>query len=486
MSFGALDALPLMSSDFASACFTASVPRDSLMLTIVRVVATTHGGDGNDNDDIDVARCRTVAVLIDSQHTMSSFRRAVIDAVFVHRRVDESPNAIDALQLYARLTGAPTHIRFSSDTTTATVLSETMLDSGQLRGAVHSGSALRAYRKHVDVHSTVCVDTVEAVYKRYCRAAPPRGAQQRELAHKYVAGLVRLGAGRPTSSVPTDCMCEHCETCNCFLSRAIWRSNNRWLIVYAVLPPVARHHSTTAQHHHNQAVPWLTKLMDSELCSSSSEDAPSNPLDAIAPHRWNRTYEVCHRYLLHQQRLSSSSSPPPPPWIDTIDVAAADDDRSSSWSSVTTSTESFTDEATFVQLCALWAIREKSYIDTLQAVARYVGIYYTGSLLHVVSKSQRAAFCRILPQQAVELSRKHGDAQIYQWLRSGTVGIDGLRTAITQCTQRAHTKLNCERNGYIIAILCAVLLCCNAHREKHDHPTTVNTWHVYTQFDPLL
>ena len=341
MRLGSLSALPLTASDFASACFTASVPRKYLKLILVRVIVTDARGD------VDAANCRTTALLFDARHKMAALHTAIVGTVRESRRTsthhhahEESTAHIERLQVYTRISGSVVPVTFGGESApngdalprhfVDSVYMESFVSGGRLRGSVHMGGALRAYQNHCSVKSTVCIETVSRIYKNWPResAALVLSAREHEYANMYVSGLRRLGVANPTAQLPDDCECTRKSQCSCFMARAMWRAGNSWMILYAVLPPTtggcspptpARSTSgstNSAAGGWGGAAPrgsprgdleWVDKLID--VAASESEDAAAatNPFDAIDVRTWSLGFLECSTKLLMTRQAFSDA-----------------------------------------------------------------------------------------------------------------------------------------------------------------------------------
>ena len=275
-----LESLPLKACDFASACLTAHVRRDSLLLVLVRVLASAGGGDG----ELDVRRCRTLALLVDARDSVAHVCASVREAVRSSRGAYGEPASASAdAQLLTRvhrsvvaLDGAPT---------SALTLADACSFTGPLRDACKPSGALDAYRRHTSAPTRLCLRTIVAAYTRQrrhverARGGGSSGASAVDaLIARYMDGLARLGVGRPTTTVPDKCACSgNAAECSCFMARAIYRAGSRWLLLYALLPPVRTQSEPTPIA--AALPPWLERLVDAS--ASESEGAP-NPYGALA------------------------------------------------------------------------------------------------------------------------------------------------------------------------------------------------------------
>ena len=459
---GPLAELPLKRSDFASACFTASVPRQYLRLVLVRVLALSGQGI------VDEDRCRTVAVLFDSRHSVERLCEAARNAVRTSRESRyETDAVIESTHLFTRVSGTIIPLR----PTQKSVYEASIMSNGQLRGSLHVTGALRAYKRHASSQSRVCLKRAASVLARTHTPAKD------SLLAAYTSGMQRLGVSNPTHVIPDDCQCTGTSECACFMWRAVWRAGRPWLIVYAIMPP-AWMQTQQPPLLGSMSPPWLDRLLDAS--ASESEDV-ANPLDTLSPpSRWrNMTEEAFLEALDERVSLASLSFAS----LDTSDASVDDDAEQQSVLPV----------GNMAQAAVVWifssSARADLFMASLTALAKHSNLYYKTSLEHVlamsVARRRLAAHALCIAGAAPNID----DALAK--IRLASNGVEAFERLVPLFASKTNAWRStssivlhsCEVMGYTLIVCYALLVCC----AEHSRPPTraVNTWHTYNYCDAV-
>lgn len=460
---GPLAKLPVCASDFASACFTASVPRQYLRLVIVRVIATDASGD------IVTGRCRDTCFLIDARHDVPRLCAAARDAIRASRSSLERETIIDATAFFTRVAGALTVI--DAHAPSLSVHEESVVVAGRLRGSLHVSGALRAYQTHCTVRSRVCVARAAAIL------ATLPATPSSELADRFAAGLRRLGVAKPTRVVPDECACDGTAACSCFMARAMWRAGRSWMILYALLPPIAddgdRGPAPTR-------VTWLERLASAS--ASESEDV-ADPLSTYVPSRWRgdateyvgaTTLVSVRDFAGALERLLASAAAD-----DVDDGASTSDDEPPTPTPPTT--------PTFVEAALVYVLSRRSLVAQLGAVAKHLAFYHKTALEHVLATSRRRDL--IMNTLRVAAAAPRADA-LLEVARSAPSGIGALvrlvplltsNTNVWQVARRTGRDSlalhACESTGY--ALVVAFALIATLEQLSTRLVRLVNPWSLY-------
>ena len=478
--FGALSRLPVKASDFASACLTADVPREYLRLVLVRVAATTMDGSVVD------ARCRVVALLLDSRHTVARMCEAVRNAIRASRAsAHETDALIASTLLFTRVSGTIIAINPSA-ALTSSVYQESTMANGQLRGSLHITGALRAYRRHATIQSRVCIREAASVLRAQERSM----ASGNELVDRYVTGLRRLGVAKPTRIVPDDCACRNDDSCACFMARAIWRAGRSWMIVYALMPPVLavdivapspplrlRLTTTTAAATSSTSLSWLDKLL--EVTASESEDV-ANPLDALEPMRWRSLDEEELRFALRPLTLRASARQLLAGIDDDVTRTTSDDDDDDD-----DDDDGATDALSLAEAVVVWAftaLPDDMFVSHLVSLAKHVNIYHKSALEHVLATTTRRR--ELALRALVAASSAPPAVDMFAALHRASTGAAALEYLMPLFARHATSgggawhplaPNTCKSTGYTLIVSYALLACCAAYAAT---PRAVNTWHV--------
>jgi len=464
MNLGALDVLPLRASDFASACFTADVPRLYLRLVLVRVIASSPVAL------IDEGRCRTVALLFDSRHTIPRLAEAVGNAVRSSRTAyGERDVPLGAMLLLTRLSGTISVLDTRSPS--ASVYEEAVVPTGRLRGAMQAhGGALVAYRRHATLVSRVCVRRAASVLVEQRTARPPRDA---ELASRYVNGLTRLGVTRPTTKLADDCVCTGTPECACFMWRAVWRAGSTWMIVYVLLPPPTEARATLTP----STASWVERLVDA---STSESDDGYDPLANVVPSRWHR---AARDYLALMCATSTSAL------VDKArrlcDVDADDDDESSSASTI--DAPDCGSRVSLLVAAVLWACAQPNFRTQLRGIAKRLTMYYKTVLEHVLAPpSRRRLVNRALRAATSALVSAPDDDIILAGMIGSSSPYDAIHRVLPMLVPPPSASLAvCETTGAALVVASALVLCCHEYA-SHELPRLVNTWSLYESVCPTI
>ncbi len=374
-----LSKLPLRAVDFASACFSASVPRPSLRLVLVRVLASAADGA------IDVNECRVVAMLFDSRHPVDRLCAAVRDAIRASGTASSAAHAM----LFTRVSGALRPLDPAA-ATTRSVHDESMLVRGTLREALKIGGAQRAYERHCTLKSRVCVARARTVLEE--RAAKPNAAPV-AFEDQYVHGLRRLGVLKPTTVIPEACTCAETAACGCFMARAMWRAGPTWLLLYAVLPPSADVLVPTT------ALPaWIERLVDANdsLASESEEtsilaDAYPRDWSAATPAAVLQQMGIVPVSLLGMIRNSTDALA-----VDASTSETSTDDASAHDAFMYRVSDALMSERMLCMTAVAWVCSRRSFRRDVLLFARCLGLYHRAAVEHVIAATRRHALIRHL------------------------------------------------------------------------------------------
>jgi len=520
MSFGSLSVLPVKASDFASACFTADVPRKYLRLVLVRILAMGAAAA------VDTARCRTAAFLFDSRLDVPAFcdaARAAVRATRTTTAAEPDDLCIANVHLYRRMTGIVVTVDEETPGSDS-VYVESVVPAGRLRGTLNVDSgALPAYLAHATVRAQVCVVTAAAALAHHrgggcpqtpagggcpqtpagggCPQTPAGGscpqtpasarraggvgaaAAPTAIVDRYVAGLMRLGVDRPTQRIPDGAVCSGTADCSCFMARAVWRGGRAWMLVYAVLPPPTD--SSVPLPPSRPAPAWLARLMD-------VPPAP-NILADFVPSTWT----VSTRALAHAFSVPGAA---------VLLAAATDADDASSASATTEDDESsepllFDANESLAAIACRWALARPEFASQLAGIAPMLGLYYKSALEHVLLTRRRREFVARTLMAAARVgsmsaggagaaarddivlasltTSPHAHAAIVRLMGafSGT-GTLWRPRHVAGATSAGGTALlrSSTSTGYALVVACAIICMCHAHVQL---PRPVNTWDAY-------
>ena len=474
--------LPLDHSDFVSACFTANVHRDALVLIIVRVIPLQKQGQ------IDTDRLRTLAILFDGRHKLKELRTAIINAVLMSKRGHEELDAVDQVNVYTWTSDCILPVYFSQSE--ESVLVERSSINGQLRGSMQSSNAAPAYLTHCTEKSTVCIKTAGQMLNTLDLAYPDKTLDN--IAYRCKKGLRKLGVKNPTKQLHDICACSGTPNCNCFMVRAMWRARNSWLLLYAVLPPNLQS-IPPEMDVYGPSPQWLNEFVhtyDKALHTTTT----LNPLDSIRPNAdWNQTETACYTELhARWKRLQEL------PGV----LLMEDDDTTteSSWSSIveggggggrasdiqgtegggSTTTSYEHRDMNFAELCVSWALHQLDIVDVMNQIARHMTPYYQPSLQHVLGKLPGKAF-----HAAVRAYAKNMDLT-YEHIRTQRGTCMEIMLNLMNDYQLPLLSLDdCEKSGYSIVVILAIMLTSD-RLNKDLQPRLTNTWDDYTRFSSLI
>jgi len=481
MPLGALNDLPLKSSDFASVCFTARVPERHLRLVIVRLVPAHANGATN------YERCRSTALLFDARSPVVQLRQAIFDAV--RSTLNVAPAKLERAHLYTRISGSVVPVDVDSGGQSS-VATESVVAGGCLRGSSHMGNALHAYTKHCESKTPLCISTAARVYEACTRERTQLRMSQdeRHFSAMYLQGLRRLGVANPTTHLPSECMCTGQLTCDCFMRRAMWRAGNMWLIFYVVMPPtdevvraptswclVAVTPPQAPPLTTDVDVEWIGKLIDADTASGDT-----SPLRTVRPSDWHRTTNEYTELtgvtpvsaVEAVARLTSATAD------EAMFALDGDDDSSASSSTCSLSSAGLS----LLEAATVWALECDDFLVELGAASHSLGLYYRAMLHYVLSKAQRRHFVARTVRRARQLARAIGDAHFMRAMRPCDDGLAALGASIAlvvehESAAEPRTLRSCRSTGYALVVVVAVLMCCQRLNSTVHQAAT--TWPAY-------
>ena len=459
MPLGPLNDLPLGASDFASVCFTASVPDRHVRLVVVRLVATTTTGS-------------STALLFDGRNSVSRLKTAVLDATRTTFNV--SNNVLCRAAVYTRISGSIIPV---TELGAGTVNEESSVAGGCLRGSLHIGNALRAYIQHSERKTLVCTKTTHNVLYEWQRTPPKfMNVEERHFAAMYLRGLRRTD-----TEICLDTVCNENSTCDCFMRNAIWRAGNRWLIVYVVLPPDSH---DTVRHVENTT--WLDKLIGTAVVAAAPTTTTSTLIDVV-PSKWHRTTnEYIERVGVDsisdavQLLLNGDDDDDGNDNNDDNDASESECESTSSTSSTSYCSMSLgMNNITLVEAATIWALRDLSdqFVTLMENVAASsLDVYYRVALQYVLAKGHRRRLVVKTLKRAKQLAKHMGDARIFGILRSCDDGETALNAVMVVINNDSSVTHYCEVIGYTLVVIVSTLICC---QRLNDDGQRSNMWPAY-------
>lgn len=438
-----LAGLPVNSSDFASACMTARVPRANLKLVIVRMISMSQ----DDGTVIDPQACVSAGCLVDSRHTLAGLWAAIQSTVECVTLA--FPGQI---RVFTR-TPEDGMLMMPASQDGRTIDEEMTVTDGMLQSAVRVSGALRAWQTQCSIRSTVCIRNVLE-----CTGTT-------ETERVLVSGIQKLtGGGKPTMTIPEACACTGLATCDCFLKRAMYRAGTVWLVVYAVLPPNRR------KWERRQAPPpmmpdWVGRLHDGTSSESVCEST-------VQPNKWPVEMPLFMPFC----------------W----DECASEDTLSASESG-STGAKDILPPTGLLEIGVTWALRQpKSRILQILADAcKQLGPYYGPPLRSVLGKAGSASWNANLLRYARVLDSGVSQESMYARFRRGASAAETTVSAIRFLTYAEKTNIStfeaCQRSGFAGAAVTLTIACIEAHvfpgLGQEIEQFQANKWSAYTVFD---